>query len=83
MNMIEIPKHVLATMELEPVEHPKYEKRSREAYPYCGNCKKNHRQEGTEPEAYIYENDKGHLYLLCHRCSDTVSIAQFADVVIF
>ena len=83
MNIIEIPKHDLATMELEPVEHPKYKKRSREAYPYCGNCKKSHRQEETEPEAYIYENAYGNLFLHCHRCGETFSVAQFADAVFF
>ena len=83
MDIIEIPKHVLANIEWEASDNPKYKLRSREAYPYCDDCKKGHTEDGTELMAYIYENAGGHLYLHCHRCGYTVSIAQFADVVLF
>ena len=73
MDIIEIPKHVLANVEWIDSDDPKYKLRSREAYPYCI---KNHPQDKTEPMAYIYKNANGHLYLYCHRCGCTVSIAQ-------
>ena len=73
MDIIEIPKHVLANVEWIDSDDPKYKLRSREAYPYCI---KNHPQDKTEPMAYIYKNANGHLYLHCHRCGCTVSIAQ-------
>ena len=73
MDIIEIPKHVLANVEWIDSDDPKYKLRSREAYPYCI---KNHPQDKTEPMAYIYKNANGHLYLHCHRCGSTVSIAQ-------
>ena len=81
MNLTEIPKHVLANIEWIDSDDPKYKSRSREAYPYCENCDKNHPQDETEPKAYIYENATGNLYLHCPRCGYTVSVAQFADVV--
>ena len=65
MNLIEIPKHVLANIEWIDSDDPKYKSRSREAYPYCENCDKNHPQDETEPKAYIYENATGNLYLHC------------------
>ena len=83
MNLIEIPKHVLASIEWIPSDDPKYKSRSCEAYPYCDDCKKTHPKNETEPKAYIYENATGNLYLHCHGCGYTVSIAQFADAVIF
>ena len=78
MDIIEIPKHVLANIEWINSDDPKYTSRSREAYPYC---EKNHPQDETEPMTYIYENADGHLYLYCHRCGYTASVPQFADVV--
>ena len=83
MNIIEVPKHVLAAIEWIDTDDPKYKSRSRQAYPYSDDCKKNHPRHKTESKAYIYENAAGHLYLHCQRCGYTVSIAQFAAAVIF
>ena len=80
MKQIEIPKPVLANIEWEPTEHPKYESRSREAYSYCSE---KHPEDKTEPKGYIYQNATGNLYFCCHRCDYTVSVAQFADAVLF
>lgn len=79
MTIIEIPRHILADVEWIDSDDPKYRSRSRESYPYCDNCEENE----TEPMAYIYENANGNLYSHCHRCSCTVSVAQFADAVLF
>ena len=73
MNIIEIPKHVLANIKWINSDDPKYKSRSRETYPYC---EKDHPEDKTEPMAYIYKNANSHLYLHCHRCGCTVSIAQ-------
>lgn len=81
MNIIEIPKQVLANIVWIDSDNPKYEKRSQEAYPYCDDCRKNDSE--TEPMAYVYEDANGHLYVHCHRCGYTVSVAQFADAVFF
>ena len=80
MELIEIQKHVLANIEWEPIEDPKYKLRSREAYSYCA---KNHPEDETEPMGYVCQNATGNLYFRCHRCDYTVSMAQFADVVLF
>ena len=79
--MIEIPKHVLAAIVWIDSDNPKYKLRSREAYPYCDDCRKNDSE--TEPKAYVYEDANEHLYVHCHRCGYTVSVAEFADAVIF
>ena len=81
MNMIEIPKHVLANIVWIDSDNPKYKLRSREAYPYCDDCRQTDSE--TEPMAYVYEDADGHLYVRCHRCGYTVSVPQFADAVIF
>ena len=81
MNLIEIPKHVLANIVWIDSDNPKYKLRSREAYPYCDDCRKNDSE--TEPMAYVYEDANGHLYVHCHQCDYTVSVAQFADAVFF
>ena len=79
IDMIEIPKHVLAAIVWIDSDNPKYKLRSREAYPYCDDCKKNE----TEPMAYVYEDANEHLYVHCHRCGYTVSVARMADEVFF
>ena len=73
MDIIEVPKHVLDNVEWIDSDDPKYKSRSREAYPYC---EKDHPEDETEPMAYIYKNANWHLYLHCHRCGSTISIAQ-------
>ena len=73
MNLIEIPKHVLAAIEWVPSDKPEYKLRSREAYRYC---EEKHPEGKTEPMAYIYEDANEHLYVYCHRCGCTVSVAQ-------
>ena len=80
MNLIEIPKHVLAAIEWVPSDKSEYKLRSREAYRYC---EEKHPEDKTEPMAYIYEDANEHLYVYCHRCGYTVSVAQFADAVLF
>ena len=82
MKQIHIPKLNYSNIEWIDSDDPKYKSRSRKAYPYCENCKKNHPENETEPKAYIYENAYGNLHLHCHRCRYSVSIAQFADFVI-
>ena len=80
MKIIQIPKLHYPSIQWIDSDDPKYEKRSREAYPYCTNCKKNHPNKA--PQAYVYENAIGGLYYHCHRCGDAASIAQLADFVI-
>ena len=75
--MLEFQKHVMANIEWVSTDDLKYEVRSREAF----LCEKKHPEDETEPMAYLYRNAEGHLYLHCHRCGFTISVAQFADVV--
>lgn len=81
MKQREIPELRYAEIVWIDSDDSKYKSRSREAYPYCTECKKNHPE--TEPMAYVYENAYGNLYVHCHRCGDTFSVVQYADAVIF
>ena len=81
MKEVHIPNFNYSSIQWIESDKPKYEKRSREAYPYCVNCKKNHPEKAHQ--AYVYENAIGSVHYHCHRCGNAASIAQFADAVIF
>ena len=83
MKMREVPNLNYAGIEWIDSDNPKYKSRSRDAYPHCVDCNKNHRQNETEPMAYVYKNNQGNLYVHCHRCGDTFSVVEYADAVIF
>ena len=81
MKQIEIPTFRYSNIVWIDSDNPKYKQRSHEAYPYCTDCKKNHPD--AEPQAYVYENEYGNLYVHCHRCDDTFSVVQYANAVFF
>ena len=81
MKEVQIPNFNYRSIVWVDSDKPKYEKRSRETYPYCTDCKKNHPEKA--PQAYVYENAIGGLHYHCHRCGNAASIAQFADAVFF
>ena len=74
--MLEFQKHVMANIEWVSTDDPKYEVRSREAFP-CEN--KHHRT--RQNQWHISTKMHGHLYLHCHRCSCTFSVHRFPDIV--
>ena len=79
MKEVHIPTFNYSSIQWIESDNPKYEKRSREAYPYCVDCKKNHPKKA--PQAYVYENAIGGLCYHCHRCGDAVLIGQFTPLV--
>ena len=81
MKEVHIPNFNYSNIQWIESDKPKYKKRSRDAYPYCVNCKKNHPEKA--PKTYVYENAMGGLHYHCHRCGNAASIAQIADAVIF
>ena len=77
MKQIHVPKLNYSNIEWIDSDDPKYKSRSREAYPYCENCKKitkkmrqNQRHIPTKMLMVIYtctENAYGNLHMYCYR----------------